>query len=214
MNKKIDENQLYRAAIKVFARYGFSRTRMGDVSAALDLAAGTIYRYVSDKKDLYQKTVEFGLREWQAAGINAMASCDDPLEKLVALVLTGFQYLKAEKDLLSIMVETPDFLTTSPKEDPYSHIHRESVTLVKEILAAGIEQKRFRSINTDRVAESFFTIYMLYIIKIFIKKEGKNTWETVMTGIEIILQGIIHRTVDEDLPAKFLEKYQALTEIR
>lgn len=208
MNKKIDQKQLYKAAIKTFARYGYNRTRMADISAELDLAAGTIYRYVSDKKDLYLKSVGHGIRKWQETGKCAAEVHTDPLEQLIVLVLTGYQYLKEDKDLLSIMIENPSFLSTSPTDDPFDEINKDSIRIVKKILEKGIKTGCFRKIDCGQVAESFFTIYMLFVIKIFIKNEGEKAWTMVLSGFEIILQGILHRSVKEDVPQKLLEKHQ------
>ncbi len=210
MNKKIDAPQLYKTAIEVFARYGYNRTRMGDISAALDLAAGTIYRYVSDKKDLYQKSVAYGLEKWQETGRRAVAEYTDPLEQLVVLVFTGYQYLKKDATLLTIMNENPDFLSTSPADDQFYEINKESIEIVKEILTRGINSGCFRKIDSDSISESFFSIYMLFITKIFIKKEGARAWAMVMNGFEIILQGILHRRVAEDTPMKLLKKHQSI----
>ena len=209
MNKKIDEPRLYRAALDVFSRYGFNRARMGDVSGALDLAAGTIYRYVSDKKDLYEKCIAFGLTEWQTAASAAANKHSDPLEQLIVLMLAGFEYLKKDGSLLNILVENPDSLSISPADDPFSSVNQETILFIKGILDDGIREKCFRKMDSRLTAETFFTVYMLFIIKIYIKKEGERAWEMVTSGVEIIILGILDRSVSQDRPQQMLEKHLA-----
>ena len=57
MAKKLTLEEIYTAAINTFSIYGFKRTRVEDVAGELGVVTGTLYRYVKDKKDLYEKSV-------------------------------------------------------------------------------------------------------------------------------------------------------------
>lgn len=208
MNKKINESRLYEAALKQFARYGFNRTKMSDVSSSLNLAAGTIYRYVGNKEDLYRKAVAYGLRRWQKSGKDAIAQYDDPLEQFIVFVGAGYEYLSTDKDLLAIIVDNPSFLSVSPQDDPFSEIHQETLAIIAQILSRGMEAGCFRNLDCASVAETFFSIYMLFVIKTYLKNEGIHAWQAGMNGLEIILMGIIDRKVGEDIPKKLLKKHQ------
>lgn len=64
------------AATEVFLRKGYKRTQMADVTKALDLSAGAIYRYVESKEALFDLVIRAG------AGMTVNAS------ELVAPVAT------------------------------------------------------------------------------------------------------------------------------
>jgi AcrR family transcriptional regulator len=46
------EQEILRAAIRVFAREGISRTRIGDIAAEAGMAVSTIYEYFPDKEEI------------------------------------------------------------------------------------------------------------------------------------------------------------------
>jgi AcrR family transcriptional regulator len=46
------EQEILRAAIRVFAREGISRTKSGDIAAEAGMAVSTIYEYFSDKEEI------------------------------------------------------------------------------------------------------------------------------------------------------------------
>jgi AcrR family transcriptional regulator len=65
MKKQKRTEEIYAAALRLFADYGFKKTTMEDVARELDITKGALYIYVEDKKDLYQKTVGWALLKWQ-----------------------------------------------------------------------------------------------------------------------------------------------------
>src|SRR5215467_14635365 len=48
------------AATEVFLRKGYKRTQMADITAALGLSAGAIYRYVASKEAVFDLVVRVG----------------------------------------------------------------------------------------------------------------------------------------------------------
>lgn len=64
--------ELVRAATEVFLNKGYKRTQMADVTRAMGLSAGAIYRYVESKEALFDLVVRAG------AGMAVEASKLDP----------------------------------------------------------------------------------------------------------------------------------------
>src|SRR5215475_5549214 len=60
--------EVARAATDVFLQKGYKRTQMADVTDALGLSAGAIYRYVESKEALFDLVVRMG------AGMNLETS--------------------------------------------------------------------------------------------------------------------------------------------
>lgn len=52
--------EVARAATEVFLRKGYKRTQMADITEALGLSAGAIYRYVESKEALFDLVVRIG----------------------------------------------------------------------------------------------------------------------------------------------------------
>jgi TetR/AcrR family transcriptional repressor of mexJK operon len=54
---KEKEEQIIAAARKVFARYGYSKTTMEDISAAVEMGKASLYYYFPNKEGLFQAAI-------------------------------------------------------------------------------------------------------------------------------------------------------------
>jgi AcrR family transcriptional regulator len=54
-------DQLVAAALRVFAEKGYRRTQMADVARAMNVAPGTLYRYVASKEALFHLVIDRAL---------------------------------------------------------------------------------------------------------------------------------------------------------
>lgn len=112
----IREDQIFDAAIRVFSRYGFKRTRMEDIAAELDVVAGTLYRHCKGKKDLYEKAVAFGIQRWQAKVKAHVASAPDAVTGFVLMCEKGHEYLAEDENLRQILKRGPLTFSAFPQE--------------------------------------------------------------------------------------------------
>lgn len=194
MAKKDDKRiRIYEAALAVFARYGYKRSRMEDVAQAIDMTKGNLYLYVTNKRDLYEKAVAYALLKWQRHAKHAADQVDDPVQQLAVYSTKGIEYLQDDAVLKAILIDNPSVFPITPSEDPFYEINRASMDMLKEILRKGIERKRFSDMDVDRVAELFYSIYTLFINKAYIKSEGETTLRMFEEGINIVLNGLLAR---------------------
>ncbi len=189
---RLDHDQICKAALRVFARYGFKRTRMEDVAAELDVAAGTLYRYVTDKRDLYQQAVARGLLEWQNSAKAAIDPQAPAIEQLRSYLLGGYDYLGRDDDLRTTLVGDPSFFPLSPKDDPFQSINRLPMTSLKQILFSGVQSGEFRSFDVDTIAELFYSIFIMFIIKTYVKAESQSTRQMLEASFELMCTGILN----------------------
>ncbi|HQP31928.1 MAG TPA: TetR/AcrR family transcriptional regulator [Deltaproteobacteria bacterium] len=191
--KDVKRIRIYEAALEVFARYGYRRARMEDVAEALHMTKGNLYLYVSNKRDLYEKAVAYALLKWQGHAKREADRFDDPVQKLAVYSTKGIEYLQQDPVLKAVLIDNPSVFPISPSEDPFYEINRASMDMLKEILKKGVDQKRFAAMDVDRVAELFYSIYTLFINKVYIKSEGESTLSMFEEGIGIVLNGLLAR---------------------
>jgi len=75
----------HHAAI-VFAKHGYARTQMADISEAANVALGTLYRYSASKEDLFLLAVLYGIgvnTENLRTDADQAASSDKNLTKII-----------------------------------------------------------------------------------------------------------------------------------
>ncbi len=63
--------------------------------------------------------------------------------------------------------------------------------MIRNLLKKGIDSGVFRKVNVDQTAELFYSIYVMFIIKTYIKSEGQSTQEMYEDGIDILLNGLL-----------------------
>ncbi len=196
MAKKINLDQIYETALEVFSRYGFKRSRVEDIAQELGVATGTLYRYVKDKNDLYEKTVMFGIKRWQIKVFESIAGIEDVKEQFLTMGRKGYGYLAEDVHLRQILVDDPSIFPLSPRKVRFPEIDTASVNLIKSILKKGVTSGVFRKIDIDLTAELFYSFYVMFIIKTYIKSDGYSTEQMFENGLDLILTGLLRRTAD------------------
>jgi hypothetical protein len=59
--------------------------------------------------------------------------------------------------------------------------------------ARGSDEKKFRRIDIKYVTDLLYSIYVMFIIKPYIKSEGKSTRKMFDQGLDLILSGLVSR---------------------
>lgn len=163
--------EIYNAALKVFSQYGFKKSTVSDIAEELGFTKGALYQYVISKQDLYDKAVRYGLIRWQNKVKKAISDQTDVELQFETMCKKAFQYLSEDRVLKEILIKDPDIFPLSFKNDPYKEINNQSVELLKRILDKGIEQKKFRTMDTNLMANVLFSIYKMLIIETYVLGE-------------------------------------------
>ncbi|HQI00137.1 MAG TPA: TetR/AcrR family transcriptional regulator [Deltaproteobacteria bacterium] len=193
MNREEKLAAIYEAALRVFARYGFRRTRVEDIADELGMTKGNLYLYVKNKKDLYEKAVAHGLLRWQDMVGKSIEKIEDIEEQFLVMCRKSYTYLSRDVSLRTVLINDPSIFPLSSKEDPFYEINHASMRMLRSVLEKGIAQGRFREVDVDHVTELLYSIYVMFIIKTYVKSEGKSTQKMFEQGLDIILQGLLNK---------------------
>jgi TetR/AcrR family transcriptional regulator, fatty acid metabolism regulator protein len=101
--REVYRDAILAAAERVFARSGFSGTRMADVAKAAGLATGTLYNYFANRDELLSSLIGRRTEEMIAAVKAAAAAGGAPRELLVALVRTIFRHFQTHRALFAVL---------------------------------------------------------------------------------------------------------------
>jgi len=190
MNKGEKQNEIFDAALKLFALYGYKKTTVEDVAEKVGMTKSNLYFYVKNKRDLYEKTVSRSLERWRDSVARAIGETDDVVEKFSVMAKESFAYLASEEDLRAICMKDPNIFTLTPREDRFYEINFGAMQLIKSILIQGIEEGRFYPVDVDHTTELFFSIYIMFLIKTYVKSEGISSVRMYDEGLKIILRGL------------------------
>ncbi len=190
MRKKENTEKIFSAALKVFSKYGYKKTTVEDIAKELNMTKGNLYLYVKDKKDLYHKAVKFALLRWQDYVRQAIHNESDPRNKFLTMCTKAVEYLSIDADFRNILVHDPEIFPMFTNKDPYERINNNSVNMIKTILKEGIQQGVFRKVNVSAMSKAIFSIYKMFIIRMYIRSEANQVRTMFEQTLDLITQGL------------------------
>ena len=193
MTKTEKQQKIFQAALKVFARYGFKKTTVEDVAAEAGMTKSNLYFYVTSKRDLYEQTVGTALKEWRDSVAAAISEANDVVEKFKVMTSKSFEYLAYQEDLRSILIMDHGIFTLSPEEDRFYEINQGAMLLIKDILQQGINEGVFYQVDVEHMTELLFSIYIMFLIKTYIKSEGNSAVRMYEEGVALVLRGLCRK---------------------
>ncbi|MBW1824545.1 MAG: TetR/AcrR family transcriptional regulator [Deltaproteobacteria bacterium] len=193
MTKTDKQQNIFDAALKLFARFGFKKTTVEDVAAEVGMTKSNLYFYVANKRELYEHTVGNALRQWRDSVAAAISNKDDAVEKFKVMTAKSFEYLSNHEELQSILIMDPGIFTLSPAEDRFYEINQGAMLLIKDILVQGIKEGQFYEVDIDHMTELLFSIYIMFLIKTYIKSEGSSAFRMYEEGVTLVLRGLCRK---------------------
>jgi TetR/AcrR family transcriptional regulator, cholesterol catabolism regulator len=104
------EREIYDTAARLFARRGYSRTSIRDLSEALGLQKSSLYHYFESKEDLLHRLLD-QFMEQALQRIEELCALDlPPEEKLAAFMRFYTSFYAGDLDRLSLLVNELDCL--------------------------------------------------------------------------------------------------------
>ena len=194
VDKERKRIEIIEAAVRVFARQGFAKTRMQHIAETAGIGKGTIYEYFRSKDDLFLAVFDAFIQE-NARHINRrIRSIQDPLRKLQ-------EYLRGWTDLLE--TEFMDFAEISldiwaeglRKERSGASfsletMYREYRSSVLEILDEGIRRGTFKPINTTITASIIIGTLDGLMIQWIMDRNIYHLREAIQQFSDILIDGL------------------------
>ena len=101
--KRDKRRQILEAAVCVFARTGFHKSRVSDVAKAAEVADGTIYLYFKSKDDILISIFEETMGEMIEGVQTAMAEHEDPLDQLRSFATFHMGNVESHTDVAKVL---------------------------------------------------------------------------------------------------------------
>jgi AcrR family transcriptional regulator len=190
MKPREDITNIYEAALGIFADYGFKKATLDDIAAELGMTKGNLYRYAQNKKDLYRNTVRHAMLRWQGRVRDAIEREPDAERQFQVMCRKAVAYLAEDDALRRLLVRDPDIFPMFPANDPYADINANSVAMIRSILERGIAEQRFRAVDLETVPEIIFSVYKMFIIRMYIKSRDRAQEEMFTQTVALITQGL------------------------
>ena len=137
------------AAGRLFGTQRFHEVRMEDIATAAGVGKGTIYRYFSDKEDLYLALLERASRQMHDRLERSVRNLKGSTARLKAMVTAIISFFDEQPHLLSLIqreevLRGPDF--------PWKKTREEMLDLMIDLLEEGNTRGEFAVRDPDLLA--------------------------------------------------------------
>jgi len=151
------EERIRQAAIRVFSRDGFHRSRMKEIAEEADLAVGTIYNYFESKEELLVSLFDDEF-EARLSFLESLQEGSVPIrEALQRLLEEHFSFVRRQPELAEIILRER-FNRGGKLSDRLIVLQRRMVERIAEIISRGIGEGWIRPCNPPVVAQGLFDL--------------------------------------------------------
>lgn len=184
------EKEICTHALKLFARYGYRKTTVEDVAGAMGMTKSNLYFYFKNKRDLYEKTVADALTGWRDSVASAVSSQEDVVEKFRTMAHRSFEYLAHHPELRTVLENDPGVFTLTPSEDRFYDVNRGAMDILRSLLVQGIDEGRFYPVDVQHMTEFLFSVYIMFLIRAYVKSEGSVVSTMYNEAVELAVRGL------------------------
>ena len=195
VDKKKKAKAISDAALKVFRKHGYYKTRMVDIAQTAGMGKGTLYEYFKDKADILRFAFDQYFSVFSEGILEAMKAKIKPSEKILSLIDFALQHAAEWENHCAIYVDYFGAARTEDQKlfslsDIYAEMKDILENLIKEAQSAGEIAEPF---DPGAVAELLLSIYDGIILhKIFAGQEI-NMDVIRKTTMTLITQGLFFR---------------------
>jgi AcrR family transcriptional regulator len=143
--QEIRKAELVRATFQEVSEKGFSDTTLEHIAQRAGVSKGVLLYYFRSKEDLFLSAFKHSILMLRDRLRQAVASAPDPVEKVRAIVRTGFVSAKANRKFYQAYL---DLLSMGTRQEAFkqlnSRFYENCLSMDAEIIAEGVRQGVFR----------------------------------------------------------------------
>lgn len=140
------QENILRAATKVFAKHGFAGGRIEQISKAAKSHDRMIYYYFGNKEELFIAVIEETYRRFNDAESKVVLKMNDPVDDLKTLVRFMWTYYQQHPEFITLLnsenLHRGKHISKSLRAREYSS---PAISLMERVLKNGAEMGLFRS---------------------------------------------------------------------
>jgi len=139
---------------------------------------------------LYEKSVSHALEKWRHKIEKELEAAGNAKEKFVIAYTRAIEYLEGHRELRALLIKDPDIFTLSPSEDRFYEVNHRAMQMLKSVIQQGIDEGTFYPVDVDHVSEFLFSVYIMFLIKTYVKSDGSSSDRMYEEGLALIFRGL------------------------
>jgi AcrR family transcriptional regulator len=204
VDKKEKAARIGSAAITVFRRLGYHRTRMVDIARAASMGKGTVYEYFRNKDEILRFEFERYFASFQSGAAAAMAEADSPGNRLLSLVHFAVEHVTEWEDHCAVYV---DYFGSARPEDEaafsLSNIYAEIEDVIRLLIDEGQAAGEIDGVlDPGATAELLVSVFEGVVLHGVFAKRRRKAESLRPTALRLITGGIFADPQLDGLAAK------------
>jgi AcrR family transcriptional regulator len=185
--------EILEAAIKLFARHGYSQTDTQVLADELGVAKGTLYRYFPSKEALFLAAADRVMRKMRERIDASIAGIEEPLERIAEALYTYLSFFAENPDFVELLMQ--ERAQFKDRKEPTYFKHRKANlerwrTLYLDMMA----QDRVRKMPVERITDVFSQLAYGTMFINYFTSPTKSPREQAQDILDIVFNGILTQT--------------------
>lgn len=154
---------IIQAAMKIFARDGFHKAKVGDIAEEAGIGKGTIYEYFKSKKNVFEEMIKYSLSVYLENIQEIFHKENSTEQKLKAFIIQAQALAQNHIDILKISSQENGVAGENIMKiiiSTQSYILKE----IENIFQQGIEKNELRKLDIETAAISFIGAVKSFMI--------------------------------------------------
>ena len=194
VDKKKKQKEIIEAAIAIFSREGYHRTKIKDVADQAGVGKGTVYEYFDSKEDLFLRMCEYMYEQYHQSQKMSLEAFDDPQEQFRSLITRTIEDAAKWTALIYLNIDVWSEMDRKGQEDKLRNTMIGMFDRMKEVVGGcireGQEKGVFKDFDTDRVTLILLAALDGLMFQLLLDKEMFDPGAMAETLSDLLLEGL------------------------
>ncbi|HDZ40851.1 MAG TPA: TetR/AcrR family transcriptional regulator [Bacteroidetes bacterium] len=192
VDKEKFREKIVQSASEIFSRYGFKKTTMEEIAAALNKGKSSIYYYFKSKEEIFEAVVDHEAQMLKNELSKVVKSTDDPehiLRRYVKVRIRSFEKLSNYYNaIFNRDLDHFDFI--NKQREKYDLME---IAFLRYLLWRGVRSGHFNLENTGLAALAVQTALKGMELPLFWQKRNYGLDTRLDATIDILFYGIVRK---------------------
>lgn len=195
LNGDVRRDKLVNVAKKIFAKKGYTGTKVSDIVNGANISRATFYLYFKNKQGIFSEIANRVVNELREAISTGRENNLDVIDNIKRIIFATFKFCEQNKDIYSIFYR--EKTSTHPfVKKKINEIYKILKDEAKQVFKTGIEKGKLKPLNLDIITNIAISL-IDGIISEYLVIEGKKSIpdEVIDTLLEFCFYGMIKKEV-------------------
>lgn len=180
------------SAGRIFSRYGYSKSTIGDIARSVNMGKSSIYYYFKSKEDIFEAVVLYEANTLRNELTAAIKSVESPIDKMKNYVFVRMRTLEKLSNYYNAIFDKnlDHFEFIEKIREKYD---REELAILRLILFHGAREKIFNVSNSEYTAMAVQTTLKGLEVPLFWEKKELNIESRLNAILDVLFYGIVRK---------------------